>query len=159
MNLKYNKWTILISLVVVAAVAFIFSQKRETDEVIDELSPTPSVLIIEEVVNRGKSAVVDSGTADQTAKYTQLIKDYEGRRVQFDIRCQAIPPNTTYKNNTKVMFDNRSGDARVITIGGVKYNFPGYGYKILNIYGSKLPASVSFDCGAAVNVGSILIQK
>lgn len=158
MGLKYNKWTILISLVVVAVVAFMFNQKRGSDEVVDELSPTPSVSIIKGV-NRIKSAVVDSGTADQTAKYTQLIKDYEGRRIQFDIRCQAIPPNTTYKNNTKIMFDNRSGDTRVITIGGVKYNFPGYGYKILNIYGSELPASVSFDCGTAINVGSILIQK
>ena len=113
--------------------------------------------VVEEGVSKG--AVVSSGTAVQAEKYTQLVKDYADRRIQFDMACQAIPPNTTYKNNTKIMFDNRSGDARIITIGGVKYNFTGYGYKILNISGNKLPAKVSFDCGGAVNVGSILIQK
>lgn len=148
------KWVVVIALVVAVAAFFVFIKKDKfTDESAD-LSVDQSVL--EEGV--GASAVVTSGNAAQ-AKYTQLVKDYEGRRVQFDIGCQALVPNTTYKNNTKIMFDNRSGDARIITIGGVEYNFPGFGYKILNISGSNLPARVSFDCGSAVNVGGILIQN
>lgn len=156
-----RKWIIVVVLVGVVAILFVFSRNyKKVADVADKPSDlTIEQKILEEGVSVSRGAVVTSGTATQTVKYTQLMKDYEGRRIQFDMTCQAIPPNTTYKNNTKIMFDNRSGDARVITIGGVQYNFPGYGYKILNISGAKLPARVSFNCGAAVNVGGILIQN
>ena len=156
-----RKWMIVI--VVLVAVVALFFLTKKPKVVYDLFNPYPAVdsTLNQSVVEEGisVSAVVGSGTANQTIKYTQLVKDYEGRRIQFDINCQAIPANTTYKNNTKIMFDNRSGDARTFVIGGVKYNFPGYGYKILNISGSNLPAKVSFNCGSAVNVGSILIQN
>lgn len=118
-------------------------------------------LAVEEEGASQTGAVVASGTASQSARYSQLVQEYEGRRIQFDALCQAIVPNTTYKNNTKIMFDNRSGDARVITIGGVAYNFPGYGYKIITVSGpsNQLPARIGFNCGTAVNVGTILIQN
>ncbi len=150
-------WIIVISLVVIAIVAFKFSQKQRVAE--EGVGNNP--VISSPVVSRPviSSTVIASGSAKQTTTYTQLVSDYADRRIQFDMRCQAIPASTTYKNNTKIMFDNRSGDARVITIGGVKYDFTGYGYKILNISGKSLPASISFDCGAAVNVGNILIQN
>lgn len=98
-------------------------------------------------------------TVSSSQTYTQLVKEYEGRRIQFDINCQAIPSNITYKNGTKVMFDNRSGDARVITIGGVQYNFLGYGYKTLTLSSPTLPKTLLLSCGAAVNVGQILLQN
>jgi hypothetical protein len=100
-----------------------------------------------------------SGTAKQTVIYTDLVKKYEGRRIQFDINCQAIPNNITYKNGTEVMFDNRSGDARIITVGGVQHQLAGYGYKILTLTSSSLPKNLLISCGAAVNVGQILLQK
>ena len=155
-----RKWIMVIVLVMaLVALFFLIKKPKVVYELVDSYISVDSSLhqsIFEEGVSKG--AVVGSGTANQTVKYTQLVKDYEGRRIQFDMMCQAIPSNTTYKNNTKIMFDNRSSDARIITIGGVKYNFSGYGYKVLNISGSNLPAKVSFNCGAAVNVGSILIQ-
>lgn len=104
-------------------------------------------------------APVKGGTAYQTQTYTKLVTQYVDRRIQFDAMCQAHPNNITYKNGTKVMFDNRSGDARIITVGGVKYNFSGYGYKILTLYSSKLPKTLLLSCGATVNVGQILLQK
>lgn len=151
-------------LAVVVGVVFVYFRQpqisdQSSDQAADEAASYVTQSVVESGVDASAGAVVVSGSANQTVKYTQLVKEYEGRRIQFDMMCQATLPNTTVKNNTRVMFDNRSGDARVITIGGVQYNFPGYGYKILNISGAKLPARVSFDCGAAVNVGSILIQK
>lgn len=110
------------------------------------VSPVP-------VQKTGTTTKVSSDT------YTQLVKEYEGRRIQFDINCQAIPNNITYKNGTKVMFDNRSGDARVITIGGVQYNFSGYGYKTLTLSSPVLPKTLLLSCGGAVNVGQILLQQ
>jgi len=57
------------------------------------------------------------------------------------------------------MFDNRSGDARYIKIGDVIYLFGGYDYKILTLSSSTLPKTLTMDCGSAVNVGTILLQK
>lgn len=73
--------------------------------------------------------------------------------------CQAIPAKAVFKTGTKVMFDNRSGDARTITIGGTKYYFPGYGYRIIKLGGPVLPATVNLDCGAALHVGTITVEK
>ena len=100
-----------------------------------------------------------SGTAQQTLAYSEVVKQYVGRHIQFDVNCQAIPTQTTFKNGTAVVFDNRSGDARTIKIGDVSYVFPGYGYKILTLSSSTLPKTLSLNCGSAVNVGSILLQK
>lgn len=99
------------------------------------------------------------GTAEQRKVYTQTVSSFEGERIQFDERCQAIPSQLTFKNGAKVMFDNRSGDARQISIGGVGYQFPGYGYKIITLASSRLPKTLWINCGSAVNVGQILLQK
>lgn len=104
-------------------------------------------------------APTKGATANQAQTYTKLTVEYKDRRIQFDMNCQAIPNNITYKNGTKVMFDNRSGDARIITVGGVKYNFAGYGYKILTLSSNTLPKTLLISCGAAVNVGQILLQR
>ena len=100
-----------------------------------------------------------SGTAQQTQAYSEVVKQYAGKHIQFDANCQAIPTQTTFKNGTAVLFDNRSGDARTIKIGDVSYSFPGYGYKILTLSSSTLPKTLNLNCGSAVNVGSILIQR
>ena len=91
--------------------------------------------------------------------YTDLVTEYSGRHIQFDIACQAIPNNVTYKNGTSVMFDNRSGDARSISVGGTIYYLAGYGYKIITLSSKTLPKTLLISCGAAVNVGQILLQK
>ncbi len=102
---------------------------------------------------------VTSGTAKQVATYTNLVQQYQGRHIQFDAHCQAIPNYVTYKNGTNVMFDNRSGDARYISVGGAKYYLPGYGYRVLTLYTKTLPQTLYLNCGAAVNVGRILLQR
>jgi len=57
------------------------------------------------------------------------------------------------------MFDNRSGDARYIKVGDQVYQLAGYGYKILTLTSPVLPKTLLLDCGSAVNVGQILLQK
>ncbi|MDO8495999.1 MAG: hypothetical protein Q7S43_00920 [bacterium] len=105
------------------------------------------------------SAPVEGGTTQQLKTYNQLLKDFTGRRVQFDARCQAIPNDLTYKNGTQIMFDNRSGDARWISVGGAEYYLSGYGYKILTLSSKSLPKNLYINCGSAVNVGQILLQR
>lgn len=91
--------------------------------------------------------------------YSDLVKQYEGYRVQFDAGCQAIPSNMTFKNGTKILLDNRSGDARYVSVGGTSYYLEGYGYKIVTLSSSDLPRTLLISCGAAVNVGQILLQQ
>jgi hypothetical protein len=91
--------------------------------------------------------------------YTDMVAKYGTQRIQFDMRCQAVPVNGVYKNGSSVMFDNRSGDARIITFNGKQYNVPGYGWAIVNLSARNLPVSWPIDCGAARNVSKINIQQ
>lgn len=92
------------------------------------------------------------------SSYGEAVKQYETRRIQFDMYCQANPVNNTYKNGTSIMLDNRSGDARIITVGGVQYRLDGYGWKIITLSSKTLPATLAVDCGAGRNVSKILLQ-
>ncbi len=152
-NIDKRTWVLIGVFVVVAVVgiALIRNMDRMAEKKQQELSN-----------QQGQTSGVapsKGGTATQTQTYTKLVTQYKDRRIQFDAMCQAKPNNVTYKNGTSVMFDNRSGDARIITIGGVKYSFPGYGYKILTLSSPILPKTLLLSCGAAVNVGQILLQK
>jgi|SRR3989344_7573471 len=90
--------------------------------------------------------------------YTELVKKYNGKRIQFDKYCQANPSNVTFKNGTSIMLDNRSGDARIVSVGGVKYSLAGYGYKVITLSSTSLPKELLLSCGSSGNVGKILLQ-
>lgn len=123
-----------------------------------EMSPSPSTAASP---SRSPSAGTSkSGSAANSPKtYTDYVKEYNGRRIQFDINCQAIPNNVTFKTGSTLMFDNRSGEARTIKIGDASYQFPGYGYRILTLTSKTLSKTLLISCGDAVNVGQILLQK
>jgi hypothetical protein len=99
-------------------------------------------------------------TKSSAAAYSTAVKQYEGRRIQFDMYCQAIPTSLVFKNGVSLMLDNRSGDARTITIGGTPYYLAGYGWKVvtLSVSASQLPKTLSINCGSAVNVSHILLE-
>jgi len=152
-KVKNKTWIfvlIFVAAIFVALAVLMSDTEKQKEAVIPQLSGQET----------GSSVAPKTGsTATQTQTYTALVKQYEGRRIQFDMGCQAIPGQATFKNGTKVMFDNRSGDARIITIGGIQYNFAGYGYKILTLTSKTLPSNILLSCGAAVNVGQILLQR
>ena len=92
------------------------------------------------------------------ANYSQLVQEYEGRRIQFDDRCQMTPVSPTFKNGTKIMLDNRSEIGKAITINGQKYQIIGYGYQLLILSSKSLPQTMDVGCGSSVNVGKIFLQ-
>ncbi|MBI2063964.1 MAG: hypothetical protein HYT65_03165 [Candidatus Yanofskybacteria bacterium] len=154
MTKRKKVWSIVLILAI-ALIVFVLVNKRDG---FWPANPTPSGSVNEGV--GPTTSQLRSGTAALTKKYTELVSQYQGKHFQFDMNCQMIPNYSTFKNGTAVMFDNRSGDARYIVIGGNSYYFPGYGYKILPLSNSKVPYTVNISkCGAAVNVGSILLQK
>ena len=140
-------WIAAVIIVVLAVWAFVNKSGTPLDL---SGSPSPSV-------SASPSTSATSGTGATT--YSTLVAKYGTNRIQFDKLCQAIPSNPVFKTGTYVMFDNRSGDARIITIGGVKYSFLGYGYRVIKLGSTQLPATVKLDCGSAINVGTITVEK
>ena len=90
--------------------------------------------------------------------YSDAVKEYEGRRIQFDERCQVVPQSPTYKNGTSIMLDNRSASSRTVAVGGTKYDLVAYGYRVITLSSSSLPKELAVSCGSSGNVGKILLQ-
>ena len=99
-----------------------------------------------------------TATPTPSGNYTQLVKEYEGKRIQFDERCQVTPQNPTYKNGTSIMIDNRSSSPRSVMVGGTKYDLVAYGYRVVTLSSSSLPKELAVSCGSSGNVGKILLQ-
>ena len=154
MTKRKKSWLLVLVLAAVLAIVLLINGR---DQYVTQpsISPTPTLTPVKSVAKKPSA----SGTAQQTQIYSEVVQQYAGRHIQFDMNCQAIPTQTTFKNGTAVLFDNRSGDARTIKIGDVAYSFPGYGYKILTLSSPALPKMLNLHCGSAVNVGSVLIQK
>lgn len=149
-----NKYLWIVVVVLVVISFWLIVKNRDGAMETASPSPTPTPTPAPRV-----QATPKSGTAQQTKVYTELVKEYNGRRIQFDVNCQAVPTETTFKNGTSVMFDNRSGDARTFKVGATTFTMIGYGYRIMTLTSGALPATLSLSCGSAVNVGKITLQR
>lgn len=152
-NLTRRTWILFGIYLVTATVGFVILSRpiNNSEDLNDKINLSEEGTVIKPPVK--------INPAQQNKTYDQILKEYDGRQIQFDERCQAIPNNLTYKNGTQVMFDNRSGDARWISVGGAEYYLSGYGYKILTLSSKTLPKTLYLNCGSAVNVGQILLQR
>lgn len=151
--LKNKPFWIVIVILVIVSFWFMIKNREEAMEMASP-SPTPTPTPVPRVQTPPRT-----GTAQQTKVYSELVKEYNGRRIQFDVNCQAVPTETTFKNGTSVMFDNRSGDARTFKVGATSFTLAGYGYRIMTLTSGTLPVTFSLSCGSAINVGKILLQK
>ena len=108
----------------------------------------------------GQGGVIPGSTpvALNPQAYSDLVNQYEGRRVEFDERCQMRPNDPTFKNGTVVMFDNRSPQAKTIKIGNQSYSLQAYGYRFLTMNSQNLPLSLNVGCDNVPEVGKILLQ-
>jgi outer membrane protein OmpA-like peptidoglycan-associated protein len=93
------------------------------------------------------------------SSYGDAVKQYEGRRFQFNDSCQATPTSMAVKNGTSLMLDNRSNKSKTITFNLKKYTLEAYGYKIVTASNSALPATTFIDCNSSQNVATVNIQK
>ncbi len=119
----------------------------------------------EEVVAENKPATTNKpatgGSSVSTVpdmSYSDAIKAYEGRRMQFDQSCVTSPYQHTYKNGTKIMLDNRASVSRTIKIGQT-VTVPAYGYKIVTLSANTFPSTILVDCDAKQNVATIIVQQ
>lgn len=155
--MKKFLWVVIV-IVVAVAVYMVMGDKVDKLTSIESVfkssdskaSPTPVAAI--------KKKVVVATPVAPAKSYTQMLKEYEGKRIQFDERCQPTPLAPTYKNGSIIMLDNRSASPKVIMIGGAKYSLAGYGYQTVTLSSPSLPNELAVSCGSAGNVGRILLQ-
>lgn len=151
-----NRWFLLVVVVLVALGYWLMGKQSRVANDVSYSSPTPTSSPAPRAPSSGGAKA--SPASAPVMSYTELVREYEGRRIQFDQYCQAFPSNITYKNGTSIMLDNRSGDARHIKVGDDVYSLPGYGYRVVTLTSQSLPSDILISCGSAVNVGKILLQ-
>lgn len=161
----------IICVLVVAVVALLLYRNYRAPQVSDSSDSTTAAVTtltsdaasVEAVQNPGAAAVSAPATGQKAApaklSYTEAVKKYTDRRIQFDANCQAVPNNVAYKNGTEIMFDNRAGISRKILFNTKSYTIPAYGFIIVAASSQTLPGITYIDCGDRQNVGKVLIQK
>ena len=149
-------WWVVLVVVVVGAWLVYSNRLPSLPGLVDQnqLSPSPSPV----AGTAAKSVAKNNAIPTSTKSYTELVKEYEGKRIQFDDRCQVVPQSPTYKNGTSVLLDNRSASARSVMVGGTKYDLVAYGYRIVTLSSPSLPKELAVSCGSSGNVGKILLQ-
>ena len=101
----------------------------------------------------------DVGIAAAPISYNQALIKYADRRIQLDKTCQAQPNNVTYKDNTGIMIDNRSAQARTVKVG-TTFTIKPWGFKIVVLPDIYLKSkTILIDCDKYQNVATILIQE
>ena len=151
---NYNLIIGLIAIIaIVALVRFLGSSPSVT---VDKVDNGNQVAV--ESTEDTTTGSVDVSAPKPTITYAQALVKYKDARIQLDTACQASPNNVTYKNNTSIMIDNRSSVARTIKVGSV-LPIKAWGFKIIKLSSSNLPATWLIDCGVSQNVATVLIQK
>lgn len=101
---------------------------------------------------------VNTGSSQASISYANALVKYKDARIQFDGVCQASPNNMTFKNGTSIMVDNRAPVDRAVKVGSI-FNIKAYGFKIIKLSSTTLPATLLVDCDKSQNVATILLQK
>jgi hypothetical protein len=158
-----NKLAWGIVLVFILVGWWVFIRNNSAEDAIVTSSPTPSQSVSPSP-SASLAAIPTSGVGSRPGgvmpkTYQDALDRYAGARFQFDALCQTEPNASSYKNGATIMLDNRSGDARTISIGGAPYNLPGYGWRIVMLSSSKLPTTIFLNCGAAKNVAQIQLYQ
>lgn len=154
-----NNKKIIWLVIVLVVLAIVFMGMRKGATVNPGATPTPSLSASPKVSSTPVSKNPVVTPTPLLGSYSQLVLEYGDRRVQFNNSCYMLPATPTFKNGSKIMFDNRSSDTRTITIDGTAYTFAGYGYRVVTLSSATLPRTISINCGSLVNAGQITLQK
>ncbi len=122
-------------------------------------SPSDSNVNANQTVTEDTSSgSVNATNPTASISYQNALVQYKDARIQLDKNCQATPNNMTFKNGTNIMIDNRSEKIRTIKVGSV-FSIKPYGFKIVRLSSSTLPATWYVDCDKSQNVATLIIQK
>jgi hypothetical protein len=90
--------------------------------------------------------------------YSAAINKYPTTRIQFDQNCQATPTAMVLKSGATIMIDNRADAGKYFTIGGSRFYFNAYAFKIFTVKSTKLPKDVAISCGSGKNNAVITLN-
>lgn len=158
-----NKQAVIIGGVVVVICAIIalcialFGHKDVPPPV--ETPATSEVAVPEAPKQPMRRRVAKPATQQTKLSYTDAVKKYSGQRIQLDQKCAASPFESTYKNNTPIMLDNRSSAVRTVQAFGATYTIAPYDYIVVTATAATLPHTALIDCGSSQNVATVLVQR
>lgn len=100
----------------------------------------------------------------QALSYQDALKIYQGKRFQFSSTktgaCFVTPNISTFKNNTKIMLDNREAKQITVYLNGVAHVMSALSFKIITLSATKpLPQEVKIDCQNNYSIGKLTIQQ
>jgi hypothetical protein len=153
-NIDKNVWIVLGIVVVFLVILFARGQFKGQDDVV--LNDSGELAGTEDTSGTTVKTPGESKTPSLT--YVQALALYKDKRIQLDPSCQATPDNSTYKNGTSIMIDNRSDKTRTVKAGST-FTLKPWGFKIINLTSTTLPTAWYVDCDSSQNVSTILIQK
>jgi hypothetical protein len=150
----------VVILVVVIAI-FVWSSNQEQTALNGEQNSIIKPIPANHVVLKSR---ITNGTNQpaSTLTYTQATAAYVGKTVQFNDSCQAVPSGMAIKQNTKILFDNRSKIAKTIIVDNMTFALPAYGWTIKTISATQaLPYAVSISCKSATGAqggGTLMLE-
>jgi len=149
---------ILVGVVVVILVVWLLQKKVPVPYTYQ--TPNPSVSVVSKPGTKGGATGTVPST--QSATYQELLKQYEGKVVQFDNLCHGTPGQMVVKTGSKVLLDNRSNITLEIGLDNQSYSLAPYHYQIATMSSKKLPYSLGIDCksknGSNTNTTTVQIQ-
>jgi hypothetical protein len=150
--MKKNGNAVIELIVVLVIVIFaLYSMSKNSSTVTN----TPDTVSTEDTSTGSVNTVAPA----KAITYEQALIKYADARIQLSEDCQAHPNIITRKNNTEIMIDNRASVARSIKMNSKTYSIKAYGFKVIKLSSSTLPATWFMDCGTSKNVATVLIQK
>lgn len=159
-NLVIFKITVSILAVVVLAIIFASAPKQpviEQDMPLVDLSQGEVVETV--VLPKTKKPSVSNVQAPSKISYQEALVLYKDSRLQLssDNSCSPTPKRMSVLNGSKMMIDNRSSQARNVTVGS-NYQIPAYDFIVVTIKTNNVPSEIMVDCGAQQNVATIVVN-
>ncbi len=152
---KGNKiFWVIIAIVIVGGIVFLNSRQTTVSPVTNTNTNTPP----SEVTNQPEVKPT-TPVKTITTSYQEMVRKFEGKRIQINDSCQATPSSQTFKNGTQVMFDNRGSKAIKLTIDGVSYPTSAYTYRLITLTSKTLPHSVIINCNGQNNIAQFNLQQ
>ncbi len=157
-----NIWIgVVIGLVILTVALFFIFRSKSTVTTSFNAPATDNTTALEpsSTLDTSGSTTTTGGAQQISISYADALVKYADRRIQLDKSCQAFPNTVTYKDNTGIMIDNRSPEARTIKIG-TTFTIKAWGFKIFVLPDVYLKSkTILVDCDSQQNVATVLVQE
>lgn len=86
-------------------------------------------------------------TIKTTLTYSQMVAQYQNKKIDFGENCKITPSSTTFKNKTQILLNNTSSVSQKVTVGKTSYTIPSHSYNFQILYVATVPGNLTASCG------------